>query len=56
MQKLIILDTETGIAHIINADDYDPNMEELEDFVEGKGFSVARCDYMVALEINDTTK
>lgn len=54
MQKLIILDSETGVATIlelpINIMD-----ESVEEWVEEKGYNASSCHWMVALEINDTT-
>ena len=55
MQKLIILDSETGICYIYNLDDlYDTT--DLTEVVEELGYNSNSCQWMVALEINDTTK
>lgn len=57
MQKLIILDSETGVCTI----EYVPehldtfNDEDIESYVEGLGFRPSQCQWMIALEINDTT-
>lgn len=62
MQKLIILDSETGIAHIIECPlDFDGSGSEESDLTysatcEQLGISENGASYMLALEINDTTK
>lgn len=55
MQKLIILDSETGVCTILPfmGDEYE---DDLEMFIEKLGFNVSSCQWMIALEINDTTK
>lgn len=64
MQKLIILDSETGIAHIFNvpldfeSDSYDtdePDNITIDSICEKFGGIANSCQWMVALEINDTT-
>ena len=61
MQKLIILDSETGIAHIIECPDDFDDSGSYESEITFK----ATCDklgisenstYILSLEINDTTK
>ena len=54
MQKLIILDSETGICHILNVSE--EQTEDLEITVEELGYNSNSCQFMLALEINDTTK
>lgn len=62
MQKLIILDSETGIATIMllpetvfteSGEGYD---ESVENYMESKDYNINSIQWMVALEINDTTK
>ena len=55
MQKLIILDSETGIADILDLpiDIFD---ESVEEWIEENGYNTSSCHWMVALEINNHTK
>lgn len=55
MQKLIILDSETGIATILELP-IDIFEDSVEEWVEEKGYNTSSCHWMVALEVNDTTK
>lgn len=55
MQKLIILDSETGIAHIFNLGEGFFDDDDIESMVEVKGFNISSCQWMVALEIEDNT-
>lgn len=60
-QKLIILDSESGTAFIynvpdesvLNNDDFDGDMEM---YIDSLGYNINSCQWMVALEVNDTTK
>lgn len=54
-QKLIILDSETGVATILELP-IDIFEESLEKWIEEKGYNTSSCHWMVALEINDTTR
>lgn len=54
MQKLIILDSETGVATILELP-IDIFEESLEEWVTDKGYNASSCHWLVALEINDTT-
>lgn len=62
MQKLIILDSETGVCHIVECpqDMEDSNSDEYELSIntvcDNMGINYNSCQYMIALEINDTTK
>lgn len=55
MQKLIILDSETGICHIHNVDIEMEQYDEMEEYIEEK-YGIRDASYMIALEVNDTTK
>lgn len=54
-QKLIILDSETGIATIFNYDG-DGEDDDIMEFIESKGGNSTSCNWLVALEIEDNTK
>ena len=54
MQKLIILDSETGVCHIHHISE--EQSEDLEITVEELGYNSSSCMFMVALEIEDNTK
>lgn len=59
MQKLIILDSETGIAYIVECpDDINTDNEDsiLEKICTDLDISFSCIQWMSALEINDTTK
>ncbi len=61
MQKLIILDDETGTAHIVNCpigfdvddDEYEGFITDLEKKLDINNFH--STTWMIVLEINDTT-
>lgn len=54
MQKLIILDGETGIATILELP-IDIMEDSVEEWVEEKGYNTSSCHWMVALEVDDRT-
>lgn len=54
MQKLIILDSETGIADIRNIP---LEVEDIETYIdECLPYNINSVQWMIALEINDKTK
>lgn len=57
MQKLIILDSETGVCHIHNLDTESANIvDEDMDMYISERYNLDNVQWMVALEINDQTK
>lgn len=55
MQKLIILDSETGICHIHNMDSEMYQDEENMEMYIGERFNIYNCQWMIALEVEDNT-
>ena len=56
MQKLIILDSETGVCHIHNLDTESANIvDEDMDMYISERYNLDNVQWMIALEINDTT-
>lgn len=55
MQKLIILDSETGICHIHKMDSEMYQDDDNMDMYIGERFNIHNCQWMIALEIEDNT-